>query len=362
MVITSLHGYAQMVNIAMPEAFYKRLKGTIGRSNVTMDIYKKDSVLTGSYYYNNIGASLSLKGKIDRKGNFFLDETNDSGKQTGVFKGNFNDTSTIRGTWTVGDSKTKNDKSLTFNLKQVTDGFAYIIEKDGSEEFCISEKLKDSIASYSSDTCSNTDVTAFQVVIFDKSIQNKINGVIKDALVSNQGDGSKNLPDTLSFDDCINSILASLDDTASIGSSLSMGYGIVTNDNDILGFYISQSSYGAGAAHPNSMSSYYNIDIKTGKQIKLNELLVPGYEDTLNKIAEKLFTNQNGNVGWNFDSGSFKLNDNFVITPAGLLYQFNAYEIGPYAAGAPAVLIPYRSIDMLINSDGLLSLFWEKRK
>ncbi len=362
MVIASLHGYAQKTNIALPKAFYKKLKGTIGKSNVTMDINKKDSVLAGSYYYNSIGTSLSLNGKIDHKGNFSLDETNENGKQTGVFKGNFTDTSTISGTWAVGDDKTKNNKSFTFNLKQVTEGFATIIEKNGSEQFCISEKLKDTIAPYSSDTCSKTNVSAFQVVISDKNVQNKINGFIKDVLISNQGDDSPHLSDTVSFNNCINSILTSLDDTASIGSSLNVGYGIATNDNGILGFYISQWSYGAGAAHGAGMSSYYNIDLKTGRQITLNELLLPGYEDTLNRIAEKLFVAQNGNAGWNFDSGSFKLNGNFVITTAGLLYQFNVYEIGSYAAGAPEVLIPYRSIDTLINPDGLLSVFWKKRK
>jgi hypothetical protein len=360
--VTSLHGYAQTTNIVLPKAFYKKLKGTIGKSNVTMDINKKDSVLTGSYYYNSIGTSLSLKGKIDRKGNFLLSETNENGKQTGIFKGSFTDTCTISGTWAAGDDKTKNNKSFTFNLKQVTEGFANIIEKNGSEQFCISEKLKDTIAPYSSDTCSNTSVSAFQVVIPDKSIQKSINNFIKDVLISNQGDDSPHLSDTVSFDNCINSILTSLDDTASIGSSLNVGYGITTNDNYILGFYISQWSYGAGAAHGAGMSNYYNIDLKTGEQIKLDELLLPGYVDTLNKIAEKLFVAQNGNAGWNFDSGSFKLNDNFVITTAGLLYQYNVYEIGSYAAGAPEVLIPYRSIDALINPDGLLSVFWKKRK
>jgi hypothetical protein len=84
--------------------------------------------------------------------------------------------------------------------------------------------------------------------------------------------------------------------------------------------------------------------------------LIPNYSDELNKIAEEKFIKINGNYGWDFQPGEFKLNNNFALKKGGLLFMFNSYEIGTYAAGNPQVFIPYHEIKKLIKSGSLL---WE---
>jgi hypothetical protein len=61
----------------------------------------------------------------------------------------------------------------------------------------------------------------------------------------------------------------------------------------------------------------------------------------------------NGKEGWDFEPGKFKINNNFIIQKRGLLFQFNAYEIGTYLT-RPSVFIPYAQIKDLIKEDGIL--------
>ena len=115
----------------------------------------------------------------------------------------------------------------------------------------------------------------------------------------------------------------------------------------------------AGGAHPMSGISYTNYYVKTGQEIKLNEILIPNFSDKLDAIGEKIFVKTYDEIEsvWFFKRGEFKLNENFSILAGGLLFTFNTYEIGPYAAGAPEVFIPYRDIQEIINPDGILKRF-----
>jgi len=51
---------------------------------------------------------------------------------------------------------------------------------------------------------------------------------------------------------------------------------------------------------------------------------------------------------WDFEPEKFILNNNFALTPTGVLFQFNRYEIGAGALGAPVLFIPFSKIEDLI--------------
>ena len=52
-----------------------------------MTLLRDGERLTGTYFYPKVGKNIDLSGAIDKDGNVSLNESDDSGKQTGVFKG-----------------------------------------------------------------------------------------------------------------------------------------------------------------------------------------------------------------------------------------------------------------------------------
>ena len=132
------------------------------------------------------------------------------------------------------------------------------------------------------------------------------------------------------------------------------------NNKGILCLAIGQNYYAFYAAHPNGDGSYFNFNLQTGEKISLDELLIPNYDSELNKIAEAYFIKDYGSENWDFEIGEFELNRNFTITPSGLLFSFDRYEIGPYVMGVPSVFIPYSKINHLIKPNGLLEP-WRKK-
>lgn len=94
--------------------FTKTFQGTINNKyEITMTLTKKSTVITGSYKYKTQTNSLNLKGTIDANGNLNVNEFNDKGSITGVFKGKIAN-SNISGTWEKPDGS----KSFAFNVSE----------------------------------------------------------------------------------------------------------------------------------------------------------------------------------------------------------------------------------------------------
>lgn len=116
-----------------------------------------------------------------------------------------------------------------------------------------------------------------------------------------------------------------------------------------------ESGY-TGGAHPYSGQRYAVFDVNTGQQLALKDLLVAGYEERLNKAGEREFRRARGldaNIGmetagfW-FANGVFALNNNVGVLRNGLVFNFNPYEIAPYAMGATEFTVGYETINELI--------------
>jgi len=48
----------------------------------------------------------------------------------------------------------------------------------------------------------------------------------------------------------------------------------------------------------------------------------------------------------------------WTLTPNGLAITFDYYQLGSYAAGAPAILIPYAKLKDLLDDNSPASSFW----
>lgn len=334
-------------------SFYKRMKGMLDqRLPITMQISKlNDSILKGSYYYDKIGMPLSLRGIIHPDGTFEMNEWNEQDDITETFTGKFSSSDEIDGTWT--NPKTK--KTLAFHLVKdsaFTLGVNYHHEHKENCDFANKSKQHpDSLLFYYDTVCSYIDVSLIQIQLENKIAQQNIQESIIKATCTDIEKSYSSLDD----------FMASLDSSGDMGFMSIDADGIIVNaEHDILSVVINQSSY-TGGAHPNYFMSCLNFNVQTGKEINLDELFISGYSPALDQIAEKEFRKQYGDDDWwFFKPGEFSLTDNYNITPGGLLFRFNPYEIGPYAAGAPQIFLSYKSIRHLLKENSILQPYLKK--
>lgn len=111
----------------------------------------------------------------------------------------------------------------------------------------------------------------------------------------------------------------------------------LTNDEDILSFYIDYYQF-SGGAHGITTRNSYNIDSKTGNKLILKDLFKKGFDyktyindeikKEINKHPEYYFTGKEGFTG-------IKEDQSFYIKDKKLIIHFPYYEIAPYATGMP---------------------------
>ena len=131
-------------------------------------------------------------------------------------------------------------------------------------------------------------------------------------------------------------------------------YHIFSSTPKILTISYSLSSYGGGA-HGSYAESYQNIDKRTRKELELEDILKPNQKDAFYEFAEKFYrklrylspTDSMKDAGWFNDK--FYLSDNFAVTPQGLYFLYNSYEIQPYAMGQEIILLPYEKISKFLS-------------
>ena len=123
-----------------PAQEVKYFRGSIGSAlGLQMKLIREGQKLIGSYYYQKIGQKIDLRGSIDQASNVVLEEFDDKGKPTGVFKGLWTIDEAglidIAGNWTRPDG----DKKAAFSLHQEPIEFSGPVEIAGKQ---IKEKNK----------------------------------------------------------------------------------------------------------------------------------------------------------------------------------------------------------------------------
>ena len=92
--------------------------GTINKTlQVRIRLSQSGTVLSGSYAYERIGKSLRLAGEMTFENEFYLNEFDDRGRQTGQFDGKFVSPDWLEGTWSSSSTK----RVMPFNA-WATDG------------------------------------------------------------------------------------------------------------------------------------------------------------------------------------------------------------------------------------------------
>lgn len=130
---------------------------------------------------------------------------------------------------------------------------------------------------------------------------------------------------------------------------------VLRQDSSLTIIEINEVLAGPGSSGKNTLTHFINWNTKKSQSIRLSDILIDQYPDQLNKIAEAIFRkNENLNEtvsfnGYNFKSGQFSLNNNFLITPIGLKFLFNSGEAKPASYGQVILFVPYSQILQLLR-------------
>jgi hypothetical protein len=352
----SAPGLPQLTNVeggTTPAPETKYFKGSIGASlDLQMKLIRTGDQVSGSYFYQRIGTRINLRGKIESDGRFVLDEFDQAGKQTGVFKGLWTVDARdglirLVGNWSRPPGEKGSDKMTAFSVQEepiALTGDVDLVTKQVKES---NKKLMYEIAAHYPQLSggSNPNFEKFNQVA--RSLVTKRVAEFKKDMTQDQGEEPR--PE------------------GSMGSDLSIAYEIALAQDDLVSVWFDVGSYYQGAAHPNSYSEVINYDLKNGKQLNLGDLFNPGskYLQAIATYAIADLKKQSKAAGDSLpddmlESGaaaSAKNYQSWKITKKGLGIHFDAYQVGPYAAGAHYVLVPYSTLKDLINPQGPIAQF-----
>ena len=334
---------------ATPVTQAKYFKGSIGSSlDLQMKLIRTGDQLSGSYFYQKIGKRIDLRGNVDKDGNLTLEEFDQGGKQTGLFKGLWQVDAQdglikLAGNWSKPPGEKGSDKMTAFSLHEEPIAFTGDVE-------LVSKQIKDS----------------------DKKLMYEISAQYPQLSGGNNPNFEKFNQAARGFVTTKVSLFKKemkLEENeeprpeGSMGSDLTIGYTVVLAQDDLVSIKFDVGTYYQGAAHPNSYSDVINYDLKNGKQLKLADLFKPGakYLQALSSYSIADLKKQGKDLlPEQIESGAAPKADNYQswnIGRKGLAINFDAYQVGPYAAGPQFVHVPYSNLKDLINPDGPVGQF-----
>lgn len=367
---------------AAPTDFKKVLTGTLDNNlTVHMELERKGGKLTGSYYYEKVGAtnvaekSLSLTGKVDKEGKANLGETAfsaDNGEvQSGEFKGvldgvMLNGETTIRflGVWSDAQGK----KSLPVSLQELRydlGGFKFgekqVQEKNKKARLEINAVVPQLTEG---DPAIAATFNKAALAVITKSIaqfKKESTEAIKaeqEAAAEEQKAAAANQVGEKAGE--AKPTTPQAQEAAPVELQMftfDSGYEVVFANAEMISVLFEYSTY-AGGAHPNHFSMAFNYDLKRGVEVKLPELftLKAAYLKTISdysiKELKKLRTTDGVEEGAAPKAENFK---SWNLTPVGLRFTFDHYQVGSYAAGQHEVTVPYTLLKPLAKPDSWLA-------
>lgn len=328
-------------------------RGSIaGNLKIEMTLMRDGERLSGSYFYPKVGKDIQLKGTIDKSDNVELRESDETGADTGIFKGKWRPSSAeaelelaeIEGKW----SKPDGSKQTAFDVTEQPINF-------GGTQRIVPKLIKEAKkeAHYS------IDAEYPQVEGGDARFE-KFNREARSVVAKQVADWKAN--------EAVNEseMTADLPPDAE-DSTMGIGYDIRFATDDLISVQFSEGGYSRGAAHPNSFTIALNYDLKNGRKLTLGDLFKPksNYLGLISSYCIKSLKEQSTKRNLMLDdemiqSGAGPKPDNYkawAITRKGLWIVFDAYQVGPYAVGPQYVFVPYATLKDLINPDGPLGAF-----
>jgi hypothetical protein len=129
-----------------------------------------------------------------------------------------------------------------------------------------------------------------------------------------------------------------------------------SNDHFIsVAFY---TYYFLGGAHGSTIGYSFNYDLDYNRNLKLSDIFEGNYLNIISDycIKELLKDDEYADNDW-IKEGAGPKEENFAaftLNNEGLVIHFQQYQVLPYAAGMPDVLIPQSFLKNVVRKDGLL--------
>jgi len=123
---------------------------------------------------------------------------------------------------------------------------------------------------------------------------------------------------------------------------------------------VSNSSY-TGGAHGLYGSLAYNYDKYTGATLKLDDIFIPSYKESLRAIAEQEYRRQNGIMPLESLTQHDWFENKFILPASiglgsdGLHLEYVPYEIKAYAFGTTSLVVPYHLLGSIIKANSYLT-------
>ena len=120
--------------------------------------------------------------------------------------------------------------------------------------------------------------------------------------------------------------------------------------------FLMEGSYWTGGIHPNTFSKGVTLDTRTGKVLKLTdvvadtdkfkELVVKKLEESYE--SDSFFGTPEEQIRENFKDADTL---NWVLEPQGILVRFDPYEIGPYSSGGFQVMVLFSDAPEIFGAE-----------
>lgn len=148
----------------------------------------------------------------------------------------------------------------------------------------------------------------------------------------------------------------SSDYEAESGYDMNVGFNVEFADKKFVSITL-YVYYFMGGAHGNTMVYTYNYDLEKNKNYKLSDLFEGDYLKVISDYCIKdILGDEYVDDEW-VKSGAAPLEDNFkafTLSQKGILIHFQQYQVLPYSAGMPEVLVPKNVLDKYVKKGGFL--------
>lgn len=327
--LSALHAPAQAVT------WYKVMTGRIDKYPVSMYLFSLNGAVDGYYYYDKSGVPIPVSGEL-KGGNLQLRAPGDKrGKES--FMGALTDTA-YSGAWAIGTL------SYTFRLLPIPPdsgylSFGYIWVKGSLKRPKKSDDVPiDDGPSFEASTVWPTDSSGISGLI-RKDVFGFLNlplqGGLEQALVKSK-----------------NTFLASSNRQVSENQP-SYEYHALVNilyqTSRLVCLSMNNYSF-TGGAHGNTVEIYKCYDVKQGRKLNIADVIdTLHYAKALSALLERQYRTNNrlpddARLSESLFQDSIPLGGNFYLTGAGIGWEYNPYEIGPYALGSISFFLPYTQL------------------
>lgn len=331
------------------KSWYKLFTGKIDSYPITMTIVKFGEEVRGYYYYDKYKKPIEIFGSTPGDSIRLVAYISAEGTENfdGVYK---------QGSYTGKWSTTTDNKEYSFTLtedKTVSGEMEFVYVKGEERLF---KDLETPSANYLEGTFWPTEKYDNAQFVRNSilKMKNKRNGLneIGDQLLANK---KKFMEDFRDYNAEVKR-----DDVADGGWSYSLESIDLTVPvffNERLFVYTNYNYSYTGGAHGNYGTGYYNLDLKRRKVLELDDIISKKDQPKLSKLLEKYYKIERGyplektlqEIGLFIDT--IPVNNNFAISPAGIMFDYVPYEISSYAEGEITISIPYEEISAFIKPD-----------